>query len=72
VTSLLLAESRIQPLVVLLDDLQWADQPSQLLLDFWPGGCLRAPQPSWVPTATSTPVPGPALAALAAVLEPTQ
>ena len=34
VTSLLLAESRMQPLVVLLDDLQWADQPSQLLLDF--------------------------------------
>ena len=34
VTSLLLAESRIQPLLLLLDDLQWADQPSQLLLDF--------------------------------------
>jgi predicted ATPase len=34
VTSALLAESRIQPLLVLLDDLQWADQPSQLLLDF--------------------------------------
>jgi AAA ATPase domain len=34
VTSLLLAESRIQPLLVLLDDLHWADQPSQLLLDF--------------------------------------
>jgi hypothetical protein len=34
VTSLLLAESRIQPMVVLLDDLQWADEPSLLLLDF--------------------------------------
>src|SRR4029077_16878736 len=34
VTSLLLAESQIQPLLLLLDDLQWADQPSQLLLDF--------------------------------------
>ena len=34
VTSALLAESRIQPLLVLLDYLQWADQPSQLLLDF--------------------------------------
>jgi hypothetical protein len=32
VTSLLLAESRIQPLLVLLDDRQWADEPSQLLL----------------------------------------
>jgi hypothetical protein len=31
---LLLAESRIQPMLLLLDDLQWADQPSQLLLDF--------------------------------------
>jgi len=34
VTSLLLAESRIQPVVVLLDDLHAADEPSLLLLDF--------------------------------------
>ena len=33
-TSLLLAESRIQPLVIILDDLQWADHSSLLLLDF--------------------------------------
>ena len=32
--SSLLAESRIQPLLILLDDLQWADEPSVLLLDF--------------------------------------
>src|SRR5512132_185815 len=32
VTSLLLAESRIQPVVVLLDDLHAADEPSLLLL----------------------------------------
>jgi tetratricopeptide (TPR) repeat protein len=35
VTSLLLAESRMQPLVILLDDLQWADEPSLRLLDFF-------------------------------------
>ena len=34
VTSLLLAESRIQPAVVFLDDLHAADEPSLLLLDF--------------------------------------
>jgi hypothetical protein len=34
VASRLLAESRIQPLTILLDDLQWADEPSLLLLDF--------------------------------------
>ena len=34
VTSLLLAESRIQPVAVLLDDLHAADEPSLLLLDF--------------------------------------
>jgi len=34
VASRLLAESRIQPLTILLDDLQWADVPSLLLLDF--------------------------------------
>ena len=70
VTSLLLAESRIQPLLVLLDDLQWADQPSQLMLDFLarrlPAGALavvgsyRDTEP--MPGST----PGPALAALAA------
>jgi hypothetical protein len=66
VTSLLLAESRIQPVLVLLDDLQWADQPSQLLLDFLArrlpagavavAGCYRDVDPP----------PGPVLAALAA------
>jgi len=71
VTSLLLAESRIQPLLVLLDDLQWADQPSQLMLDFLarrlPAGALavvgsyRDTEP--IPGST----PGPALAALAAL-----
>src|SRR5690348_14258361 len=34
VTSLLLAEARSRPLAVLLDDLQWADEPSLTLLDF--------------------------------------
>jgi hypothetical protein len=34
VTSALLAESRIQPDLILLDDLQWADEASLLLLDF--------------------------------------
>ena len=66
VTSLLLAESRIQPLLVLLDDLQWADQPSQLLLDFLarrlPAGAVAV-----VGSYRDTePAPGPALAALAA------
>jgi hypothetical protein len=66
VTSLLLAESRIQPLLLLLDDLQWADQPSQLLLDFLarrlPAGAVAV-----VGSYRDTePVPGPALAALAA------
>jgi len=66
VTSLLLAESRIQPMLVLLDDLQWADQPSQLLLDFLarrlPAGAV-AVVGSYRDVA---PAPGPALAALAA------
>ena len=66
VTSLLLAESRMQPLVVLLDDLQWADQPSQLLLDF-----LARRLPAGAAAVVGAyrdvdPVPGPALAALAA------
>ena len=66
VTSLLLAESRIQPLLVLLDDLQWADQPSQLLLDF-----LARRLPAGAAAVVGAyrdvdPVPGPALAALAA------
>ena len=34
VTSALLAESRIQPALILLDDLQWMDEASLLLLDF--------------------------------------
>jgi hypothetical protein len=46
VTSRLLAESRIQPLLVLLDGLQWADQPSQLLLESPPGGCGLGEAPS--------------------------
>ena len=66
VTSLLLAESRIQPLLLLLDDLQWADQPSQLLLDFLarrlPAGAVAV-----VGGYRDTePAPGPVLAALAA------
>jgi tetratricopeptide (TPR) repeat protein len=66
VTSVLLAESRIQPLVVLLDDLQWADQPSQLLLDF-----LARRLPAGAAAVVGAyrdvdPAPGPALAALAA------
>jgi tetratricopeptide (TPR) repeat protein len=66
VTSLLLAESRIQPLLLLLDDLQWADQPSQLLLDFLarrlPAGAVAV-----VGGYRDTePTPGPVLAALAA------
>ena len=66
VTSLLLAESRIQPLLVLLDDLQWADQPSQLLLDF-----LARRLPAGAAAVVGAyrdvdPVPSPVLAAVAA------
>ncbi|HXJ27193.1 MAG TPA: AAA family ATPase, partial [Streptosporangiaceae bacterium] len=35
VTAALLAESRIQPDLILLDDLQWADEASLLFLDFF-------------------------------------
>jgi tetratricopeptide (TPR) repeat protein len=66
VTSLLLAESRIQPMLVLLDDLQWADQPSQLLLDFL---ARRLPVGAVAVVGSYrdlAPAPGPALAALAA------
>jgi tetratricopeptide (TPR) repeat protein len=70
VTSLLLAESRIQPLLVLLDDLQWAGRPSQLLLDFLarrlPAGAV-AVVGSYRDTEPSPgPGPGSALASLAA------
>jgi hypothetical protein len=64
VTSLLLAESRIQPVVVFLDDLHAADEPSLLLLDFLvrrlPAGALS------VIGTYRGPDPGPALAAVAA------
>ncbi len=70
VTSLLLAESRIQPLLLLLDDLQWADQPSQLLLDFLarrlPAGAVAVVGSYRDTEPTPGPAPGPALAALAA------
>jgi len=63
VTSLLLAESRIQPVVVFLDDLHAADEPSLLLLDFLvrrlPAGAVS------VIGAYRGPGPGPALAAVA-------
>ncbi|HMI23134.1 MAG TPA: AAA family ATPase [Streptosporangiaceae bacterium] len=66
VTSLLLAESRIQPLLLLLDDLQWADQPSQLLLDFL-ARRLHAGAVAVVGGYRDVaPAPGPVLAALAA------
>ena len=66
VTSLLLAESRIQPLLVLLDDLQWAGRPSQLLLDFL-GRRLPAGAVAVVGSYRDVePAPGPVLAALAA------
>ena len=64
VTSLLLAESRIQPVVVLLDDLHAADEPSVLLLDFLvrrlPAGAIS------VIGSYRGPDPGPAVAAVAA------
>jgi len=64
VTSLLLAESRIQPAVVFLDDLHAADEPSLLLLDFLvrrlPAGAVS------VIGGYRGPDPGPALAAVAA------
>jgi len=64
VTSQLLAESRIQPVVVLLDDLHAADEPSLLLLDFLvrrlPAGAIS------VIGTYRGPSPGPALAAVAA------
>jgi hypothetical protein len=70
VTSLLLAESRIQPLLVLLDDLQWAGRPSQLLLDFLarrlPAGAVAVVGSYRDTEPTSGPAPGPALASLAA------
>ena len=70
VTSLLLAESRIQPLLLLLDDLQWADQPSQLLLDFLarrlPAGAVAVVGSYRDTEPAPGPAPGPALAALAA------
>src|SRR5206468_7336992 len=70
VTSVLLAESRIQPLLVLLDDLQWADQPSQLLLDFLarrlPAGAAAVVGAYRDTEPTSGPASGPALASLAA------
>jgi AAA ATPase domain len=68
VTSLLLAESRIQPVVVFLDDLHAADEPSLLLLDFLvrrlPAGALS------VIGTYRGPGAGPALAALAARAAP--
>ncbi|HEX3190505.1 MAG TPA: AAA family ATPase [Streptosporangiaceae bacterium] len=70
VTSLLLAESRIQPLLLLLDDLQWADEPSQLLLDFLarrlPAGAVAVVGSYRDTEPNPGPAPGPALAALAA------
>jgi len=61
VTSLLLAESRIQPVVVFLDDLHAADEPSLLLLNFLvrrlPAGAM-----SVIGTYRD---PGPGLAAVA-------
>jgi hypothetical protein len=64
VTSLLLAESRIQPVVLFLDDLHAADEPSLLLLDFLvrrlPAGAIS------VIGTYRGPDPGPALAAVAA------
>jgi predicted ATPase len=66
VTSLLLAESRMQPLVILLDDLQWADEPSLRLLDFF---ARRLPAGSAAVIGTYRDVGqelDPALAALAA------
>ena len=70
VTSLLLAESRIQPLLLLLDDLQWADQPSQLLLDFLarrlPAGAVAVVGSYRDTEPAPGPAPGPVLAALAA------
>jgi AAA ATPase domain/FAD binding domain len=70
VTLLLLAESRIQPLLVLLDDLQWADPPSQLLLDFLarrlPAGAVAVVGSYRDTEPVPGPVPGSALAWLAA------
>jgi AAA ATPase domain len=66
VTSLLLAESRIQPLLVLLDDLQWAGRPSQLLLDFLarrlPAGAVAVVGSYRDTEPVPGPVPGSALA----------
>src|SRR5215472_12023724 len=68
VTSLLLAESRIQPVVVFLDDLHAADEPSLLLLDFLvrrlPAGAIS------VIGTYRGPGAGPALAAVAARAAP--
>ena len=43
VTSLLLAAAQAQPLVLILDDLQWADVPSLLLLQFLANELRYAP-----------------------------
>ena len=68
VTSLLLAESRMQPVVVFLDDLHAADEPSLLLLDF-----LARRLPAGAISVIGTyrgPGAGPALAAVAARAAP--
>jgi hypothetical protein len=61
ISSLLLAAAGERPLVLVLDDLQWADPPSLLLLDFLPAGCGRPRSWCWGPAATwrSTTAPAP-------------
>lgn len=43
VASLLVGAARARPLLVILDDLQWADVPSLLLLNFLAGQVMTAP-----------------------------
>ena len=66
VTAALLAESRIQPDLILLDDLQWADEASLLLLDFL-ARRLRAGSAAIIGAYRDvSPAPGAALARISA------
>ena len=55
ITTFLKNASKAQPLMVVLDDMHWADKPSLLLLQFLAQGAARQPAAaSSAPTATSS------------------
>ena len=57
VTSLLLAESRIQPLLLLLDDLQWPTSRRSCCSISSPAACPPGRWRSWAATATLNQLP---------------